>query len=172
MITLNLNNDGFTGDILIEPNRPIKWSDNVRFIKIFALLSTIIAMFFVYHGFLLVLPFSGLEVLCVSACLYLVYKHYSISQVLHFTKDSVILESGDGATNDRVEYQRYWSKFYIDSEGRYSIPRLSISSMGKTTEIGDFLSYEDKSDLINIITNMTAGYQNQNHPNQTKPFAS
>ena len=164
MITLNLNNDGFTGDILIEPNRPIKWSDNVRFIKIFALLSLIIAMFFVFHGFLLVLPFSGLEILVLSVCLYLVFKRYSICQVIHFTKDSVILESGDGTVNDRIEYQRYWSKFYIDCNGHYNIPRLSISSMGKSTEIGPFLSYDDKTSLIDIITKMTDSFQHQNQP--------
>jgi len=161
MITLNLNNDGFTGDILIEPNRPIKWSDNVRFIKIFTLLTLMIAIFFVYHGFLLVLPYSGLEIILLSACLYLVYKHYSICQVIHFTKDQVILESGDCSAKDRVEYQRYWSKFYIDSEGSYNIPKLSIRSMGKTTEIGQFLSYDDKTALITIITNMTNSFQHQ-----------
>lgn len=167
MITLNLNNDGYTGDILIEPNRPIKWSDNVRFIKVFALISLIIAMFFLYHGFLLVLPFSGLEIILLTACLYLVYKHYSTCQVIHFTKDSVILESGDATDHDRIEYQRYWSKFYIDGEGYYNIPRLSISSMGKTTEIGNFLNYDDKARLIHIITNMTNSFQHRNDASNT-----
>jgi len=169
MITLNLNNDGYTGDILIEPNRPIKWSDNVRFIKIFALISVIIAMFFVYHGFLLVLPFSGLEILILTLCLYLVFKHYSTCQVIHFTKDRVILESGNCSVNDRIEYQRYWSKFYIDSDGNYNIPRLSISSMGKSTEIGPFLSYDDKAVLIGIITSMTDSFQHKNQPNAHNP---
>lgn len=162
MITLNLNTDGYTGNILIEPNRPIKWSENVKFIKIFALLSLIVSGFFVYHGFLLVLPFSGLEILFLTICLYLVFKHYATCQVLYFTADSVILESGNNTPSERIEYQRYWSKFYVDSKGRYNIPRLSISSMGKTTEIGEFLSYEDKTALINIITNITLSFQSHN----------
>lgn len=165
MITLDLNSDGFTGNILIEPNRPIEWSDNVRFIKYLALISIIIAAFFVYHGFLLVLPFSGIEVIWVSVCLYLVFKHYSTCQVLHFTKDSVILESGKTSASQRIEYQRYWSTFYVDCDGQYNIPRLSISSKGKTTEIGYFLNFDDKSKLINIITNMTDCFHEQTSPN-------
>jgi len=161
MITLNLNKDGYTGNILIEPNRPIKWSDNVRFIKIFAVFSLIVSGYFLYHGFLLVLPFSGLEILFLSICLYLVFKHYSTCQVLYFTADRVILETGNDKPGERVEYQRYWSKFHVDSKGRYNIPRLSISCMGKTSEIGDFLSYEDKTALINIITNITLSFQNK-----------
>jgi len=161
MITPTLNKDGYTGHILIEPNRPISWQDNVRFIKIFSLVSFVIASIAMYQGFLLVMPFSGLEIIFVSVCLYLVYKHYTTCQVIYFTKNSVIIESGDRSADQRVEYQRYWSKFHVDNNGHYDIPRLSISSKGRMTEIGDFLSYKDKLILIDLIKDITSSFQNR-----------
>jgi len=163
MITPVLNTDGFTGHILIEPNRPISWQDNVRFIKIFALISFIISCFAFYQGFFLVMPFSGIEVIFVSVCLYLVYKHYTICQVIHFTKNNVIIETGDRSAEKSVKYQRYWSKFHIDNKGNYNIPRLTICSKGKSTEIGHFLSYEDKLILIKLLKDITDNFQVQTH---------
>ncbi len=159
MVTPNLNEDGYTGNILIEPNRPISWTDNLRFIRVFALLSLFISLLFVYQGLLLVLPFSGLEVLCLALALYLVYRHYSICQVIYFTCDSVIIESGHDHADERVEYQRFWSKFHIDKRGNYSIPRLTIRSKGKVTEIGEFLSYNDKLKLIQLVRELTLHFQ-------------
>lgn len=159
MITPMLNVDGFTGHILIEPNRPISWHDNVQFIKIFALISFIIALVAISQGLILVMPFSGIEVIFVSISLYLVYKHYTICQIIYFTHNSVIIESGNCCADQRIKYQRYWSKFHVDNKGNYNIPRLSICSKGKTTEIGHFLSYNDKIILINLIKKITTDFQ-------------
>jgi len=163
MITPVLNSNGFTGHILIEPNRPISWQDNVRFIKIFAMLSFIISCIAFYQGFLLVMPFSGLEVILVSVCLYLVYRHYTICQIIHFTKNNVIIETGDRKAEQRVKYQRYWSKFHVDNQGNYTIPRLTICSKGKSTEIGSFLSYNEKLILIKLIKDITNNFKVQTH---------
>lgn len=159
MVTPDLNQDGFTGNILIEPNRPIRWSDNLRFIRVFAMLSLLIALLFMTNGFFLVLPFSGLEVLCLTLALYLVYRRYSICQVIYFTSDSVIIESGHDHADERIEYPRYWSKFHIESPEHGGIPRLTIRSSGKTTEIGKFLSYQDKLRLISLIQELTLRFQ-------------
>jgi len=161
MITPTLNSDGITGHILIEPNRPISWRENMRFIKVFALLSFIIALVSMQQGYLLVLPFSGLEVLLLFICLYLVYKHYSICQIIYFTSDRIIIESGKNCADQRTEYQRHWSKFLVDNMNNNNIPRLCISSKGKQTEIGAFLSYQDKLILIDLIKNITATFQSQ-----------
>ena len=158
MLTNSLNTDGYTGNILIEPNRPISWKANVRFIKLFALISLSIGLFFTYHGFLLVLPYSGLEVCLLAAALYLVYRHYTVCEVIYFTKDSVIIEFGDKEACKRIEYQRHWSAFHVDNEGRYNIPRLSILSRGKSTEIGAFLNYKDKLELITLIKTITSRF--------------
>jgi len=163
MITPVLNTNGFTGHILLEPNRPISWQENVRFIKIFALVSFIISSFAFYHGFLLVMPFSGIEVIFVSVCLYLVYKHYTVCQVIRFTKNNVIIETGHQNAEQRIKYQRYWSKFHIENQGNYNIPRLTISSKGKSTEIGGFLSYKDKLILIKLIKDITNNFQIKAH---------
>ena len=159
MITPSINSDGYTGNILLEPNRPISWQDNLRFIKIFALLSSLIAGIFIYGGFYLVLPYSGLEILCLSFALYIVYRHYSVCQVIHFTRDSVVIESGDRKVSERIEYQRFWSKFHIDNQGNFNIPRITIQSKGKSTEIGRFLSYHDKQILIHLLRELTLHFQ-------------
>jgi len=159
MLTATLNNDGYTGNILIEPNRPIDWAANVRFVKIFSLLSFIIGLVFMSQGFLLVLPYSGLEILILTLSLYLVYKHYTICQVVYFTDNSIIIEYGDDRADARVEYQRHWSTFKIENNGKYNIPKLSISSKGKSTEIGIFLNYKDKIELIDLVKRLTKEFK-------------
>ena len=163
MITPALNIDGFTGHILIEPNRPVSWQDNVRFIKIFTLVSFIISCFAFYKGFHLVMPFSGIEVIFIYICLYMVYKHYTVCQVIHFTKNNVIIQTADRNSEQSVEYQRYWSKFHIDNQVNYNIPRLTICSKGKFTEIGQFLNYKDKLILIKLLKEITDKFQTQTH---------
>jgi len=160
MLTPTLNNDGYTGNILIEPNRPIDWAANVRFVKFFSLLSFIIGLVFMSQGFLLVLPYSGLEILILTLSLYLVYKHYTTCQIVYFTDNSIIIEYGDDHADARVEYQRHWSTFKIDNSGKYSIPKLSISSKGKSTEIGVFLNYKDKIELIDLVKRLTKEFKN------------
>ena len=159
MITPDLNADGYTGNILIEPNRPISWRENLHFIRVFALISVLVSALFVYKGLYLVLPFSGLEVALLSLALYLVYKHYSICQIIYFTQDSVIIESGIDHATERIEYQRFWSRFYIDHKGPQHIPILKIRSHDHVTEIGGFLSYADKIKLIQLIKDMTLHFQ-------------
>jgi len=164
MITPTLNSDGYTGHILIEPNRPISWHDNIRFLKFFALLSFLIGVIAMYHGFFLVMPFSGLEVIILAICLYLVFKRYSTCQVIYFTPVSVVIEWGETGADKRVVYQRHWSKFHVDNKGNYNIPRLNINSKGKTTEIGAFLNFEDKLVLIDLIKTLTAKFRKQAQP--------
>ncbi|VAW70628.1 hypothetical protein MNBD_GAMMA10-2098 [hydrothermal vent metagenome] len=163
MITTDLNKDGFTGNILIEPNRPISWKDNVRFILIFALLSFVIGLVFLLRGFPLVIPFFGLEVILVSAALYLVYKRYASCQVIYFTRDNVIIETGKLHADERIEYQRYWSKFHVEDNANYTIPRLYICSKGTSTDIGEFLNHEDKTQLIELIKHITLSFQQHSH---------
>ncbi len=159
MITPVLNKDGFTGHILIEPNRPINWNDNLKFIKYFAFASLIIGSTAMYYGFLLVMPFSGIEVISVSVSLYLVYKHYSVCQVIYFTANHVVIESGKNNADTKIKYQRHWSKFHIDNKTRSSIPRLYITSKGHSTDIGTFLGYSDMQILISLLKRITRDFK-------------
>lgn len=158
MITPTLNTDGFTGQILIEPNRPINWQDNIQFIKYVCIASFIISLIALLKGFFLVMPFLGLEVIFVFVCLYQVYRHYSICQIIYFTEDAIIIESGNKCADKRIEFQRYWSKFHINNGGHYSIPSLQILSKGKSTEIGKFLGYSDKLILIDLVKKLTSNF--------------
>lgn len=161
MITTSLNNDGFTGHILIEPNRAISWKANVQFIKILSLVSLIIASIGMYYGFILIMPFSGIEIIFVTVCLFLVYRHNTICQIIYFTDSSIIIEYGDRIALRRIEYPRYWSKFHVNNKNNYNIPYLSISSKGKSTEIGEFLNLKDKLNLIDLIKEITANFKTQ-----------
>lgn len=162
MLTPHLNDNGYTGYILIEPNRPLNWPQNLRFLRIFALISITIAMALAIKGLYLILPFSGLEILALTLALYFVYRRYSFCQIIYFTEQSIIIESGENHPTERIEYQRFWSRFHIDNQGEFNIPRLSIRCMGKSTEIGSFLNLYDKQELIRLIKNITLHFQ-QHH---------
>ncbi len=159
MVIVSIDNSGFNGHILLEPNLSLSWKANTRLFVIFALITLLIAGYFTIQGFWMVLPFSGIELLIIGISLYLFFRRNNHREVITFTPDKVVIERGRHSPEISCEYQRYWSKIYVQKQGMLDIPHVSIKSHGMETELGAFLGYEEKLRFIEILKNITHKFQ-------------
>lgn len=159
MVTVSLDNSGYNGHILLEPNLSLSWKTNTRLFVILALITLFIAGIFFRQGGWLVILFSGAELLLIAISIYLFFCHYNHRELITFTPDKVVIERGRNSPEITSEYQRHWSKIHIQEHGLYDIPRVCIKSHGKETELGDFLGYDEKIMFIETIENITHKFQ-------------
>jgi len=161
VITVSIDKQGYTGNILLEPNLSFSWKTNVRFFIVISIITFIVAGYFISKGGWLVLPFSGLELIIIGTSLYMFFKHYNHCEVITFTDNKVIIEYGKDEPEKSWEYQRHWSKIHVKEYGLFETPKVSIKSHGKETEVGSFLGYDEKILLIETIKEITTSFQNQ-----------
>ena len=63
--------DSTVGQIVLQPNHSLSWKALKYFLAFMMVLSFSIAIAFLYFGYWLVLPFTGLEMAVLSYCLWL-----------------------------------------------------------------------------------------------------
>lgn len=161
MVTVSLDKEGHTGNILLEPNLSLSWKTNVRLIFLITVITLIIAAYFTRLGGWLVLPFSGLELILITVSLYMFFRRNNHCEVIRFTDDKVVVEYGKSEPEKSWEYQRHWSKIHVREHGLYDIPKVSIKSHGKEMELGSFLNYDDKILFIDTLEKITLAFQRQ-----------
>lgn len=159
MVTVSIENSGYNGHILLEPNLSLSWKTNIRLFIIITLITLFIAGYFFSLGGWMVLPFSGAELLLIAISSYFFFNRNNYREVITFTSDRVVIERGKHSPETTREYQRHWSKIHIQEHGLYNIPRISIKSHGKETELGAFLGYDEKILFIETIENITRNFQ-------------
>ena len=159
MVRVSIDKQGYTGHILLQPNISLSWRSNKRFIASLGILSMVIASYFTYHGFWVVMPFSGLEILFFAISIYIFFNRNNHREVLTFTADKVVIETGKQTPEKSYEYQRHWSQFHVRGDDKRDIPRLSIKSHGRELELGAFLGYDEKIMLIEAIKNITRSFR-------------
>lgn len=160
MVTVNLDKQGINGHILLEPNQSMNWKENLNTLIVFCFLTVLVAIYFLLNGKWLVLPFSGLEILVFFICLYIYFNKNRYCEVIRFTSDNVIIEQGKKSAESIKSYKRLWSKFYIEPSSSLSMPRIFIRFQDQETEIGSFLNYDDKQQLINTLKIIINNYKN------------
>ncbi len=99
-------------------------------------------------GFWLVLPFAGLELMAVGYALSLSMKRGRYKEVLRVFNDELVVEKGVQNVEERVEFPRYWATVQLVPARVASYPsRLLVTCMGKSLEIGEFLTEPERVGL-------------------------
>lgn len=99
-------------------------------------------------GFWLVLPFAGIELVAVGYALSLSMRRGRYREVLLIFNDQLVVEKGVQSVEERVEFPRYWSTVRLVPARVTSYPsRLMVSCMGKSLEIGGFLTEAERVGL-------------------------
>ena len=158
MVTANINPSTGEGTIILKPNNSGSWRFNLMVIGSLAVIAFIISAWFVYQGLWMILPFSGLELVCVYAGLYLCVNNNTRTEVIKFDKDTVIIERGRRFVETKFEYRRAWSKIFIKQPRfRGHMKKIFIRSYGKEQELGAFLNKSDKNILIKNLRHVVYG---------------
>lgn len=108
-------------------------------------------------GFWLVLPFAGLEVAFVTACLYWTVKKLSRREVITVDDDSITLEWGYNKPDVSVRLPRNWSKLeYHQPRKPLDVGALSLRAHGKRYALGRSLGREEKIELYRALKTILA----------------
>ena len=139
---------------VLRPTRSMTWPEAKRFILAVTAVSLAIGGFFLYRGFPLVLPFSGLEAAAVAFALYLVLRDGERREVVRIAGDRVLIETGTREIENRFEFNRPWVHVELrQSRFRYHPSRLVVAYRGETLELGRFLTEAERERFARTLIN-------------------
>ena len=140
---------------MVRPNRSMTWREAKFFVGGVALASFSIGLYFLWLGYPLVLPFSGLEALAVAVAFYLVLESGEQTELISVTKRKVTIEKGKREPETSIEFDRTWANVSLKhSANRWYPSKLLIGSHGKYVEVGRFLSQGERLSLAKMLINV------------------
>ena len=143
------------GQIVLQPNHSLSWRALKYFLAFMMAVSFGIALTFVFFGYWLVLPFTGLEMAFLSWCLWRCLRRTSLQEVIVFSAEEIRLETGiDGP--DRTEvWERFFTKIHVN-QAIHPWYRKSVALVhrGDRFEIGSFLTAGEQDELIESLHRM------------------
>ena len=143
---------------IVMPNRAMPWPRLVCIYGIFAGFTLGIAAGFFARGFILILPFAGLELLALGIALYVSARRGGIREVITVTNETVRVETGRSAPEQSHEFRRPWSQVVLQRSWNNWYPsRLLIRSHGRSVEIGRFLNEGERNSLAGQLRKMIHG---------------
>lgn len=153
MVTSDTCPDTSTHRVVIRPNRSLSWRQSLIFLGLISIPLVLISVVLAVQGFWLILPFAGLELAALYACIYLVSHACRRCEVVSISDSMVTVEKGrdrgrgntSGGPQHRIEFARGWVRVELTKAvGRLHPSRLWIGASGRRVEIGDFLVDEEK----------------------------
>jgi len=155
MIISEFDHESVRGRIVIQPNHSWTWRANAYFVATLMVISLSIAVAFMLQGFWVILPFTVLELSVLLGCLYYCVRRTHIQEVLTFSPESLVLERGVNKPEQRLEFQRYFTRFFVKpARHPWYCKQVALRCRNSELEIGSFLSTEEKDDLIARLREM------------------
>ena len=102
---------------------------------------------FALLGYWLILPFAGLEIGLLGWALKALRSQEEDYETLTIEGDVVVLEWHAGTRGERREMNRQWARVVCDCRTPGRNCRLSLSSHGRETKVGQYLSDEARLQL-------------------------
>jgi len=169
MINASIDEQGYTGHILLKPNLSLSWRTNQYIFLLIVLITALVAGYYISRGGWLVLPFSLLELIIIGTSTWMFFCRNHHCEIITFTDSKVLIERGRNKMEKSWEYPRHWSQIHVREHGLYDIPVVSIRSHGKELELGQCLGYDEKILFIELLKNITRAFQvnQQQFSNQT-----
>jgi len=162
MVNLKIDAKRNIYTILLQPNRSISWKNNLMFIGVIFFSCFLIASLLAIAGASYILPFAGLEVLLVFICVYLVAIKTKKNEIIILTPDKLVIERGSYNLRENKEFFRLWTQIEIEKSTHPWYPlHILIASKGERIPIGDFLTEEEKLELIGKMEEIILFFKQQ-----------
>ena len=145
----------FVGQIVLQPNHSLSWRALKYFLAFMMILSFGIAIAFLFLGYWLVLPFTGLEMGALSYCLWLCLRRGNLQEVITFSAEEVRLETGIDAPEQTETWERFFTKIHVTQAVHpWYRKTVELVHRGDSFEIGSFLTSPEKEELIESLYDM------------------
>ncbi|KPV41396.1 hypothetical protein AN478_02125 [Thiohalorhabdus denitrificans] len=133
---------------VIRPNRSLSWRGAKRYFGLQALASAAVALPLAWLGAWLILPFTAVALVAVAVSFYLVLLRTNRIEVVWLTENQVAVERGRRGPEERTEFPRSWVQVVLEpAEKRLGTNHLFLRAYGRQTEIGAFLTNEERERL-------------------------
>ena len=138
--------------IILQPNRSATWRQTLYFVISISVISLFIAIFWAIQGAWLILPFAGIEILLLCYLTYRVCASTYTQQVLKFSSEEILVETGRTTPKFMWKFKRSESKFIITRpEHSLSAAKIELVAEDQCIRIGEDLNKEDIETLIQFI---------------------
>ncbi len=160
MIQIESNEEDSFFRITLKPNRSLSWKSNLLFIVAISITCSAIGIGFYLVGASLILPFAGLEILLVGACVYFVVNRTYKQEIITMTAERLKIEKGLSKPIRVWEYFRVWTYVVVEKPKHPWYPaHILVTSKGERVPIGDFLTEKEKLTLVKNLKNIINSFK-------------
>ena len=140
--------NGSTTRLIVTANQSMSWKANLYLAASLGVICMGIAIAMATFGLWMVIPFAGLEVIFIVACLYMTLKRLSRQEVITVDNDAIKLEWGYNQPDTVVNLPRRWSRLsYRCTDSVFEVGELSVAAHGRRYALGKCLNKEEKKAL-------------------------
>ncbi|MGA7800824.1 MAG: DUF2244 domain-containing protein [Gammaproteobacteria bacterium] len=149
MIDVHIDPETGTGSIVLAPNCSLSWTHTKVFLAATSAFVLGLAGSLTVIGWWPVLLVACMEVAGLWAAGYAVACHQQSRELLAFTADEIIVQSGRRRAEHEVRYPRYWTRLVVkESSGQWCLRRLFLRCYGQETELARYLGDEERARLV------------------------
>ena len=140
--------NGSTTRLIVTANQSMSWKANLYLAASLGVICMGIAIAMATFGLWMVIPFAGLEVIFIVACLYMTLKRLSRQEVITVDNEAIKLEWGYNQPDTVVNLPRRWSRLsYRCTDSVFEVGELSVAAHGRRYALGKCLNKEEKKAL-------------------------
>jgi len=142
---------------IVQGNQSASWRANLWLAGALGVVCFGIAIALATQGLWMVIPFAGLEVVFVTACLYLTLRRLSRKEVITVDPQAIRLEWGYTSADTSVALPRRWSRLeYACKDSPFDCGHLTVAAHGKRYALGRCLNREEKKTLYTELSSALA----------------
>ncbi|MBE9549467.1 MAG: DUF2244 domain-containing protein [Proteobacteria bacterium] len=154
--------------ILARSNVSISLEHLLLVILALTLFSLAMAIWLALQGFWPVLIFSSIQMAVVAWALYIAWRRNWVQEKIEITGDRLIVTFSSLKQSRHHVFQAAWVKVRLEPQTRnWDSPRLLLSAMGESVELGCFLNRNEKGELAKHLQTALSGCSAWNHSAQT-----
>jgi uncharacterized membrane protein len=137
----------------LRPNCSLTRRTATIFFLCIATVSLGIAGSFAAAGYWPILPFAGLELAALGAALAFSMRQGRMREMIRVDESNVTVRTSHGDQVHEYEFQRPWTRVQLKRPSAGNWPsRLSLKSMGRSVEVGSFLTDDEREGLRGRLT--------------------
>jgi len=134
--------------LIIQGNRSMSWRANLWLAASLGVICMGIALAMASVGLWMVIPFAGVEVLFIVACLYWTLRRLTRKEIITVDEQVVQLEWGYKKPEKSANLPRQWCQLrYHCPDNPFEVGELSVTAHGRRYRLGEALGREEKKTL-------------------------
>ena len=146
----------------LRPNCSLSNRSAAVFFATMTATSMTIALGFAAAGYWPILPFAGLELAALGGALYWSMRQGHKRELICVDETTVSVQKTGPASHSRIEFARPWTRVMLEPARSRNWPsRLLLMSMGRSVEVGAFLTDHErrglKKRLVEVIDSKQPG---------------